>query len=124
MEVFLALRGLRTLSVRFERACASAAELARRLEGHPSVERVRYPGSGAMVSIDVVGGADAAERVCASTRLWLHATSLGGVESQLERRRRHPSESERVPVNLLRLSVGIEHVDDLWADLSQALDRA
>ena len=123
MEVFLALRGLRTLSVRFERACASAAELARRLGGHPSVERVRYPGSGAMVSIDVVGEADAAERVCASTRLWLHATSLGGVESQLERRRRHPSESEQVPVNLLRLSVGIEHVDDLWADLAQALGR-
>ncbi|KRC89453.1 cystathionine gamma-synthase [Terrabacter sp. Root85] len=124
MEVFLALRGLRTLSVRFERASASAAELARRLEGHPAVERVRYPGSGAMVSIDVAGDADAAERVCASTRLWLHATSLGGVESQLERRRRHPSESEQVPVNLVRLSVGIEHVDDLWADLAQALDHA
>ena len=77
-----------------------------------------------MVSIDVAGDADAAERVCASTRLWLHATSLGGVESQLERRRRHPSESEQVPVNLVRLSVGIEHVDDLWADLAQALDHA
>src|SRR6478752_7022072 len=124
MEVFLALRGLRTLSVRFERASASAAELARRLEGHTAVERVRYPGSGAMVSIDVAGDADAAERVCASMRLWLHSTSLGGVESQVERRRRHPSESEQVPVNLLRLSVGIEHVDDLWADLAQALDRA
>jgi cystathionine gamma-synthase len=74
-----------------------------------------------MVSIDVAGGADAAERVCASTRLWLHATSLGGVESQLERRRRHPSESEQVPVNLVRLSVGIEHVDDLIADLEAAL---
>ena len=121
MEVFLALRGLRTLAVRFERASASAAELARRLDGHPSVTRVRYPGAGAILSIDVAGDAEAAERVCGATRLWLHSTSLGGVESQVERRRRHPSESEQVPVNLLRLSVGIEHVDDLWADLEQAL---
>ncbi len=82
------------------------------------------PGSGAILSIDVAGDAEAAERVCAATRLWLHSTSLGGVESQVERRRRHPSESEQVPVNLLRLSVGIEHVDDLWADLDQALDAA
>jgi cystathionine gamma-synthase len=124
MEVFLALRGLRTLSVRFERASATAAELARRLADHPSVARVRYPGAGAILSIDVAGDADAAERVCAATRLWLHSTSLGGVESQVERRRRHASESEQVPVNLLRLSVGIEHVDDLWADLDQALDAA
>ncbi len=98
MEVFLALRGLRTLSVRFERASATAAELARRLEAHDAVERVRYPGAGAILSIDVQGGLEAAERVCAATRLWLHSTSLGGVESQLERRRRHPSESEQVPV--------------------------
>ncbi|NUS40145.1 MAG: cystathionine gamma-synthase, partial [Terrabacter sp.] len=88
---------------------------------HPSVERVRYPGVGAILSIDVAGDAEAAERVCSATRLWLHSTSLGGVESQVERRRRHPSESEQVPTNLLRLSVGIEHVDDLWADLDQAL---
>ncbi len=121
MEVFLALRGLRTLAVRFDRASANAAELARRLDGHPAVTRVRYPGAGAILSIDVSGDAAAAERVCGATRLWLHSTSLGGVESQLERRRRHPSESEQVPVNLLRLSVGIEHVDDLWADLEQAL---
>ncbi|MER7071292.1 PLP-dependent transferase [Terrabacter sp. NPDC000476] len=121
MEVFLALRGLRTLAVRFERASATAAELARRLEAHDAVERVRYPGAGAILSVDVRGGLEAAERVCAATRLWLHSTSLGGVESQLERRRRHPSESEQVPVNLVRLSVGIEHVDDLWADLDRAL---
>jgi cystathionine gamma-synthase len=121
MEVYLALRGLRTLSVRFERASASAAELARRLGGHPSVARVRYPGAGAILSIDVAGDLDAAERVCAAARLWLHSTSLGGVESQIERRRRHPSESQQVPVSLLRLSVGIEHVDDLWADLDRAL---
>jgi cystathionine gamma-synthase len=86
------------------------------------VAQVRYPGAGAILSVDVAGDAEAAERVCAATRLWLHSTSLGGVESQLERRRRHASESEQVPVNLLRLSVGIEHVDDLWADLARALD--
>lgn len=124
MEVFLALRGLRTLALRFERACASAAELAARLEGHAAVARVRYPGSGAMLSIDVVGDAAAAERVCAATRVWFHSTSLGGVESQLERRRRHPSEAETVPDNLIRLSVGIEHVEDLWADLDRALKTA
>ncbi|WP_323096896.1 trans-sulfuration enzyme family protein [Intrasporangium sp. YIM S08009] len=121
MEVYLALRGLRTLSVRFERACASAAELAARLADHPCVERVRYAGTGAILAIDVAGDAAAAERVCSATRVWLHSTSLGGVESQVERRRRHPSESREVPVNLLRLSVGIEHVEDLWADLDQAL---
>ncbi|MGW5238782.1 trans-sulfuration enzyme family protein [Monashia sp. NPDC004114] len=121
LEVYLALRGLRTLGVRFERACANAAELARRLAAHPGVARVRYPGSGAILSIDVAGDLEAAERVCDATRLWLHSTSLGGVESQIERRRRHPSESEHVPDNLLRLSVGIEHVEDLWADLDQAL---
>ena len=124
MEVFLALRGLRTLSLRFERACANAAELALRLQGHPSVVRVRYPGSGAMMAIDVAGPPDdpgPAERVCAATHLWLHSTSLGGVESQLERRRRNPSEPDTVPQSLLRLSVGIEHLEDLWVDLDQAL---
>ena len=74
--------------------------------------------------IKITCGAEAAERVCAATRVWVHATSLGGVESQLERRRRIPSEPLRVPENLVRLSVGIEDVDDLWRDLSQALDRA
>lgn len=121
MEVFLALRGLRTLAVRFERACANAAELAARLDRHPGVTRVRYPGQGAMISIDVSGDAVAADRVCDATGVWLHSTSLGGVESQLERRRRHASEPLTVPENLVRLSVGIEHVDDLWADLDQAL---
>jgi cystathionine gamma-synthase len=123
MEVFLALRGLRTLSVRFERSCASAAVLAERLSGHPSVARVRYPGSGAMLSIDVVGAAAAAERLCAATRVWLHSTSLGSVESQLERRRRHTNEPASVPESLVRLSVGIENVEDLWADLEQALGQ-
>jgi cystathionine gamma-synthase len=73
------------------------------------------------VSIEVPGGADGAERVAAATRLWTHATSLGGVESQIERRRRHPAEPATVPEQLLRLSVGIEDVDDLWVDLDRAL---
>jgi cystathionine gamma-synthase len=124
MEVWLALRGLRTLHLRLERATATAAELARRLDGHPSVTRVRYPGTGAIVSIEVVGGAEGAERVAAATRLWVHATSLGGVESMLERRRRQPNEPEKVPEELLRLSVGIEDVEDLWADLDHALHEA
>lgn len=121
METWLALRGLRTLSVRFERACANAQVLAARLADHPGVAQVRYPGFGAMVSIDVDGDAAAAERVAAATQLWVHSTSLGGVESQIERRRRQPGEPEVVPEQLLRLSVGIEDVEDLWRDLEQAL---
>jgi len=121
MEVWLALRGLRTLHLRLERASANAAELVARLRAHPRVERVRYPGFAAMVSIEVAGGAEAAEAVSAATELWVHATSLGGVESQLERRRRIPYEPEVVPENLLRLSVGVEDVEDLWADLDAAL---
>lgn len=127
VEVWLALRGLRTLHVRFERACANAAELARRLGTHPGVERVRYPGFGAMLAIEVrggaggAGGADSADAVAAGCRLWLDATSLGGVESLIERRRKYAAESPTVPENLLRLSVGIEDVDDLWRDLDHAL---
>ncbi len=133
MEVWLALRGLRTLHVRFERACANAAELARRLATHPMVERVRYPGFGAMLAIEVRSEAGAAgvddavdpaviaDAVAAGCRLWLDATSLGGVESLVERRRKYAAESPTVPENLLRLSVGIEDVDDLWRDLDRAL---
>ncbi|WP_226346948.1 trans-sulfuration enzyme family protein [Agilicoccus flavus] len=123
-ETWLALRGLRTLALRVERAGASAATLAARLEAHPAIERVRYPGRGAMLAVEVAGGAEAAERVCESTRLWTHSTSLGGVESQLERRRRYDSEPDVVPDALVRLSVGIEDVDDLWVDLEQALGAA
>jgi cystathionine gamma-synthase len=124
LEAWLALRGMRTLHVRMERAQANAAELARRLADHPAVAEVRHPGFGAMVSILVVGGPDAADLVSASTRLWVHTTSLGGVESTLERRRRWAHEPSEVPDNLLRLSVGIEDVEDLWADLSEALASA
>jgi cystathionine gamma-synthase len=122
LEAWLALRGLRTLHLRMERSQASAAELARRLAEHPGVERVRYPGFGAIVSIEVRGGEPAATRVSESTRVWVHATSLGGVESTLERRRRWASESPEVPESLLRLSVGIEDVEDLWTDIAQALE--
>jgi cystathionine gamma-synthase len=122
MEAWLALRGIRTLALRMERSGRTAAELAERLSTHPAVGRVRYPGFGAVVAIEVAGGAVEAERVCAAARLWTHATSLGGVESQVERRRRHPAEVSSVPENLVRLSVGIEHAEDLWRDLSRALD--
>lgn len=120
-ETWLALRGIRTLAVRFERASASAAVLARRLAGHEQVARVRYPGSGAMLAIEVRGDGERAERVVGAVRVWTAATSLGGVESLIERRRRYPGESPLVPEQLLRLSVGIEDVEDLWADLDQAL---
>jgi cystathionine gamma-synthase len=122
METFLALRGLRTLALRIERAQASAQTLVPRLAGHPAVARVRYPGFGAMVSIELAGGPQAADALATGVRLWIHATSLGGVESSLERRRRWPSESENVSEALVRLSVGIEDVQDLWADLAAALD--
>lgn len=122
LETFLALRGLRTLPVRLERAQANAQELVRRLTGHPSLEEVRYPGFGAIVSIVVRGGAEPAEALAERTSLWVHATSLGGVESTLERRRRWPLEQPTIPEGLVRLSVGLEHVDDLHRDLVGALD--
>ena len=109
--------------MRLRAAQAGAAELAQRLSGHPAVGRVRYPGTGTIVSIEVEGGVRAADAVCAGVRLWTEATSLGGVESTLERRRRWPAESDTVPESLVRLSVGCEDVEDLWADLEQALDR-
>jgi len=120
-DCYLALRGIRTLAIRVERAQQNAREITARLVGHPALDRVRYPGFGTMAAIDVAGGADAAETACASVRVWTHATSLGGVESLLERRRRWPLESSRVPEGLVRLSFGIEGVEDLWTDLDRAL---
>ena len=121
-EAWLALRGMRTLPLRLERASANAVELASRLERHAAVGEVRYPGFGAMIAI-VLDGADVADRLVRSTSLWIHATSLGGLESTLERRRRWTSEAHGVPEGLVRLSVGIEDVEDLWDDLSSALDQ-
>ena len=123
LEAYLATRGLRTLALRFERASANADELSARLREHRAVTRVRYPGSGAMISFEVAGGAAAADAVCGAVRLITHATSLGGVESLIERRAMHAGDAAfGTPAGLLRFSVGIEHVEDLWADLVQALD--
>ncbi|HSV41530.1 MAG TPA: PLP-dependent aspartate aminotransferase family protein [Nocardioidaceae bacterium] len=119
-EAWLALRGLRTLPLRLERAQANAQELVRRLEGHPALVEVRYPGFGAIVAV-VMADAMAADLLTRSTQLWVHATSLGGVESTFERRRRWKTEPATIPDGLIRLSVGIEDVDDLWDDLSAAL---
>jgi cystathionine gamma-synthase len=122
LEAWLALRGLRTLHLRVDRAESNARDLADRLRAHRAVEEVRYPGLGGIVSIVLAGGPDAADRLVRSTSLWVHATSLGGVQSTFERRRRWKSEPDTIPDALVRLSVGVEDVDDLWSDLSQALD--
>jgi cystathionine gamma-synthase len=121
-EAWLALRGLRTLHVRLERAQANAQELVRRLERHPAVAEVRYPGFGAIISIVTAQGVPAADALTRGTRLWVHATSLGGVESSFERRRRWKLEPATIPDGLVRMSVGIEDVEDLWDDLAAALD--
>ena len=138
-EVWLALRGLRTLSVRMERAQSNAAQIAQRLNSHPNVVETRYPGLagdpghdraavqmsgfGAIV-VFCVDTAQQATAIAEAVRLWTPATSLGGVESLIERRRRHASEPASVPEGLLRLSVGIEHVEDLWNDLEVAIGAA
>jgi cystathionine gamma-synthase len=135
-ETWLALRGVRTLAVRLAQAQASAGELARRLAGHRRVTKVRYPGLpdhpghelasrqmrgfGAMLAFEV-DGAEAADAVAAHVRLATAATSLGGVETLIERRARWPHEGA-TPPGLLRLSVGIEDVEDLWDDLEAALE--
>jgi cystathionine gamma-synthase len=115
----LLLRGLETLELRVRRQTDSATKLAKRLEAHPAVQLVRYPGIGGLVSFDVAG-ADEARHVETSIRVITNATSLGGVHSLLEARARW--EGDRVPPGLLRLSVGLEPVEELWADLAQALE--
>jgi cystathionine gamma-synthase len=122
LETFLALRGLRTLHVRLDRAEQNAAEIAARLHDRSDVAGVRYPGFGTMVSFEVVDGPVAAQRVTEASDVVVHATSLGGVESTWERRRRHAGEPETVPDALVRLSVGIENVEDLWEDIARCLD--
>ena len=136
LEVYLCLRGLRTLPVRLERAQHNAGVLAQRLSAHPDVHEVGYPGlpshpqhdlarstlagPGFMLTLRVRGGAARADAVVYAVGVMTHATSLGGVETTLERRERYAGESH-VPADLLRVSVGIEHVEDLWADFEQAL---
>jgi cystathionine gamma-synthase len=137
LETYLCLRGLRTLPVRLERSQANAAVLARRLSEHPEVHEVRYPGLGShpqydraratmrgagfMLTFRVHGGAARADAFVDALRVLTHATSLGGVETTLERRARYPAE-RGVPEDLLRVSVGCEHAEDLWQDLHQALE--
>jgi len=139
LESWLALRGLRTLPLRVRHAQASAGVLAARLRELPGVTAVRYPGlpddpghsrmerqmggPGFVLAFEVAGGAEAAERVAEGTQLALPATSLGGVETLIERRGRWAGE-EQLPPALLRLSVGVEDVEDLWADLEQAITKA
>jgi cystathionine gamma-synthase len=131
---WLLLRGLKTLELRVRRQSATALDLAQRLAAHPTVERVRYPGLGdelaarylqggfgGLLSFDVAGGAEGAQATETSTRVIVNATSLGGTESSMESR--HRWEGDRVPAGLLRLSVGLEDVEELWADLEQALAR-
>jgi len=136
LETFLAVRGVRTLAVRLGRAQSNAMTLAERLARHPNVTLTRYPGLashptheaarrqlkgfGTIISFDVRGDAPAADAVCAGLRLIQHATSLGVVESTIERRASIPGQ-EHLPPALLRLSVGIEAVEDLWTDLDRAL---
>jgi cystathionine gamma-synthase len=136
LETFLAVRGVRTLALRLERAQNSAATLAERLARHSKVGLTRYPGLpshptheaakrqlkgfGTIISFDVRGQAGDAAAVCTGLKLIQHATSLGAVESTIERRADVPGQ-EHLPPTLLRLSVGIEAVEDLWADLDRAL---
>jgi cystathionine gamma-synthase len=141
-DAWLTLRGTRTLAVRMDRHCANAARIAAALAAHPSVARVLYPGLsshpghevaakqmrgfGGMVSLRLHGGEQAALRMCARTRLFTLAESLGGVESLIEHpgRMTHASAAGSVlavPSDLVRLSVGIEACEDLLDDLSQAL---
>ena len=112
---WLLLRSMKTLRVRMERITATAQVVADKLRAHPAVEIVRYAGISGLMSFDVAD----ARKVETSLRVIKNATSLGGTESVLESRRRW--EGERVPEGLLRLSVGLEDPDELWADLDQAL---
>jgi cystathionine gamma-synthase len=135
LETYLASRGVRTYPLRAATSTASAQEIAGRLEAHPRVERVRYPGLashpthavarenltsfGSVISFDLADAA-VADRVCTRVEVIRHATSFGAVESTLERRAGIPGQ-EHLPPGLLRLSVGIEHVEDIWDDLDRTL---
>jgi len=134
---WLVLRGLRSLDCRMERHCTNAAKVAAALEAHAKVERVWYPGLashpghglvrrqmkafGGMLSFQVRGGYNEAIRVASQVKLFTNATSLGGTESLIEHRASSEGQGTKVPQNLLRVSVGLEHTDDLIEDLMQAL---
>ncbi|HYM73512.1 MAG TPA: aminotransferase class I/II-fold pyridoxal phosphate-dependent enzyme [Stellaceae bacterium] len=138
LEAYLLLRGMRTLHLRVERACRSAQLVAEAMAAHPRIEAVLYPGLprhpghdiaarqmqggfGGMLSIRVKGGEAAAIATAARVEIWKRATSLGGVESLMEHRASIEGLGTPVPSDLLRLSVGIEHPQDLIDDLDQAL---
>jgi cystathionine gamma-synthase len=139
-EAWIALRGLRTFAIRMQRSQENAMELANRLSKDSRISKVRYPGLatdsyhglaksfmkgfGAMISFDVKASVEQVDLMCNSSKLITNATSLGGVESIWERRRRWATESATVPENLIRFSVGIENVDDLWDNIQQALNTA
>ena len=137
-DCFLLLRGMRTVFVRYRQCSANAMAIAKHFGGHPKVERVLYPGLashpghdiavrqmrdgfGGMMSLLVKGGFDDAQKLCTRLKVIVPATSLGGVESLAEHRKTVEGPTSPVPDNLVRLSIGIEHADDLIADLEQAL---
>ena len=135
-EAWIALRGLRTFALRMQRSQENAMELAKRLEQDPRVLKVRFPGLpsdpyheraktfmkgfGAMISFEVKAEIAQIDKMCNSSILITNATSLGGVESIWERRRRWATESHTIPENLIRFSVGIENVNDLWSDIQSS----
>ena len=138
LDCFLLLRGMRTVFVRYRQCSANAMAIAKHFGGHPKVERVLYPGLashpghaiavrqmrdgfGGMMSLLVKGGFDDAQKLCTRLKVIVPATSLGGVESLAEHRKTVEGPTSPVPDNLVRLSIGIEHADDLIADLEQAL---
>ena len=139
-EAWLLLRGMRTLFLRFEKASRSALKIARHFENHPRLEAVLYPGLeshpghaiakrqmtngfGGMLSLLVNGGAEEAKQLAGNTGLFVPATSLGGVESLIEHRASVEGPHSEVPLNLLRLSIGIENCEDLIDDLEQSLNK-
>jgi cystathionine gamma-synthase len=137
---WLALRGMRSLTARLQLQCRSARSIAEFLDQHPAVERVHFPGLkshpghpvaakqmrdfGGMLSFEAGSSAAAALSVAAATRIFKRATSLGGTESLIEHRASIEAPPTLTPLNLLRLSIGLEHVDDLLADLDQALGQS
>jgi cystathionine gamma-synthase len=137
-DCWLVLRSLATLPLRVRAQAAGALQVAQFLHGHPRVERAHYPGLpdhpghaiaarqmsggfGGVLSFEVTGGRERAMAVVAATRLFTRATSLGGVESLIEHRQSIEGPHSQTPAGLLRVSIGLEHVDDLIADLEQAL---
>jgi cystathionine gamma-synthase len=121
METWLAARGMRTLHVRLDRAEANARELHKRLAASRLVSSARYPGFGTIIAFEIAAGPTAAQKMTEQSDIITYATSLGGVESTWERRRRHAGEPDSVPEGLVRLSVGIEDVEDLWIDIQNVL---